>query len=362
MPGLVTPTSVPLFAGPLPDPTDRATYGVRGRALWAWETLSLAPGMNLLASQTEENAAFARQMAAQAASAANYLGLWEDQTGSALAGVSVSHEDLFWVLLQDVADITAEEPGVSIVWGVFDEAATAENTSFDDATADIEAQVGSPVTNVQVAIEALVTLLGGKVSRTSATGSILLPVGTTAQRDGPPVAGMDRWNTELNRGNGGRDTFNGVAWETTGWVIGSSVTLSGTQVDFTGIPAWVNEVEIPVRGLSTNGTSNGIFQLGTAVGFEATGYDSSGDGTSVTNGMLLYLSGASNTINGTAVFKRGPGTSWDYIFTGAQAGSGGIRSSTGFKTMTGEVTRIRLTTSGGSNTFDAGTAHMRWRK
>ncbi len=359
---LVTPTPVPLFAGQLADPADRGTYGSRGREFWSYEYQVLAPGLNLLASQTNENAAYAVQMAAQAASAAGFVGNWSAQTGAASMPYSVYHDGVFWVLLQDIPDVTAEEPGVSILWAQFDEGATAAATTFDDSTADIEGQVGSAVTNVQAAIEALVTLLGGKVSRTSATGSILMPVGTTAQRDGPPVAGMTRWNTELNRGNGAHDTFNGVAWETTGWVIGSSVTLSGTSVDFTGIPAWVNEVEISVRELSTNGTSNGIFQLGTAVGFEATGYSSSGDGTSITNGMLLSITASSNSINGTACFKRGPGLSWDYVFRGAGAGSGDLRSSVGFKTMTGEVTRIRLTTAGGANTFDAGTAHIRWRK
>lgn len=361
MPGLVTPTPVAAFAGQLPDPTDRASYGVRGRALWAWETLTLAPGINLLASQTQENAVFAQQMAAQAASAANYLGLWVDQTGAVLAGRSVYHSDVFWVLLQDLADITAEEPGVSIVWAQFDEASTAENTSFDDATADIEGEVGSPVTNVQEAIEALVTLLGGKVTRTSATGSILLPVGTTAQRDGPPVAGMTRWNTELNGGKGGIEAFNGVAWEALGWVTGATLTPSGASFDLTGIPAWVNEIKIPLRGLSTNGASNIIFQLGTAVGFEATGYDSGSNSVTSTSGFVLFVNSAGTTHTGVVTLQRGPGNSWDYTYQGMNVGGSAI-SAAGHKTLTGELTRIRLTTSGGTNTFDAGTVRIDWRK
>lgn len=49
--------------------------------------------------------------------------------------------------------------------------------------------------------------LASKVSRTSATGSAIMPAGTTAQRDGAPVPGYTRFNTTLDalevRKNGG---------------------------------------------------------------------------------------------------------------------------------------------------------------
>ena len=340
---------------PLPSLADRVSYGPRRREWLRWEHEDLTPGVQAFAANAYNNAAWAAQMAAQAASAANYLGLWDDQTGAALAGVSVYHDDVFWVLLQDVPDITAEEPGVSIVWAQFDEASTAANTSYDPATSGLTA------TELQAAVDELVVALGGKVSRTSATGSILLPVGSTAQRDGPPVAGMTRWNTELNGGKGGNDTFNGVVWETQGWVTGTTLTPSGATFDLTGIPAHVNEIKISLRGLSTNGASNILFQLGTAVGFEATGYDSGSNSVTSTSGFVLFVNSAGTTHTGVVTLQRGPGNSWDYSYQGMNVGGAGI-SAAGHKTMTGELTRIRLTTSGGTNTFDAGTVRIDWRK
>jgi len=47
----------------------------------------------------------------------NFVGKWSDQTGSASVPLSVFHQDQYWQLLQNVADITAEEPGVSSAWG-----------------------------------------------------------------------------------------------------------------------------------------------------------------------------------------------------------------------------------------------------
>jgi hypothetical protein len=57
------------------------------------------------------------------------------------------------------------------------------------------------------------------VYRTSATGSAGLPVGTTAQRDGSPVAGYIRLNSSLTKFEG----FNGTAWGP----LGGGATGSG---------------------------------------------------------------------------------------------------------------------------------------
>ena len=50
------------------------------------------------------------------------------------------------------------------------------------------------------------------VDQTSATGSAQLPSGTEAQRDGSPVAGMIRFNSETNQFEG----YNGTAWSSVG--------------------------------------------------------------------------------------------------------------------------------------------------
>jgi hypothetical protein len=92
-------------------------------------------------------------------------------------------------------------------------AAAAANASqvASTATGDVAA------TNVQAAITELDT---EKVPRTSTTGSAKLPVGTTAQRDGSPAAGMIRYNTTTSSFEG-----YGSAWG----AIGGGATGGGTD-------------------------------------------------------------------------------------------------------------------------------------
>jgi hypothetical protein len=51
-----------------------------------------------------------------AAAVAGFAGAWEDLTGPLSMPASVAHDDAFWILIQDVADVTAHEPGVSVAW------------------------------------------------------------------------------------------------------------------------------------------------------------------------------------------------------------------------------------------------------
>jgi hypothetical protein len=70
----------------------------------------------------------------------------------------------------------------------------------------------------------------------------------------------------------------------------SSLSASGTSIDFTSIPSWVKRITVMFSGLSTNGTSTRQVQLG-AGSIQTTGYNSvslrSGGTVSSTNGLLL---------------------------------------------------------------------------
>lgn len=60
------------------------------------------------------------------------------------------------------------------------------------------------------------TQLDAKTARTSPTGSAALPTGTTAQRDGTPLAGYFRFNSTLGVFEG----YNGTAWGGVGGATG----------------------------------------------------------------------------------------------------------------------------------------------
>ena len=69
------------------------------------------------ALRASESAATAKDSAQVAQSASNFVGEWVAQSGSASIPLSVYHDGRFWVLLQDVENISANEPSdLSTVW------------------------------------------------------------------------------------------------------------------------------------------------------------------------------------------------------------------------------------------------------
>lgn len=103
---------------------------------------------------------------------------------------------------------------------------------------------------------------------TSATGSIIIPTGTTAQRDASPAAGYFRWNTTLTTFEG----YTGSAWATVGasiqieelldvlplndWgSVASAFTVSDDWSTITTSPTVFNDWgQFDYRAISTAGT------------------------------------------------------------------------------------------------------------
>ena len=145
---------------------------------------------------------------------------------------------------------------------------------------------------------------------------------------------------------------------------GTSVTASGTSVDFTGIPSWVKRITVMLAGVSTNGTSIPQIQLGYSGGVEITGYvsgafTSNTNNSSSTTGFLLG-GGSSATFvrSGNAqIFLIGSNL-WSFSYSGGVTVSTSGDVSGGHKTTTGTLDRIRITTVNGTDTFDAGTINI----
>lgn len=149
----------------------------------------------------------------------------------------------------------------------------------------------------------------------------------------------------------------------------ASVSLSSTSVELsTTIPSWVREIEIPVNALSTNGTSSPILQLGSGTYTVASYAGNAGNynnasGTSVTsnstgfplanlgahNAGLLYYGSYTLTHMGSNVWQA------KGIF-GLGASGTNICHVVGTIALAGVLDRIRITTVGGTETFDGGTA------
>lgn len=146
----------------------------------------------------------------------------------------------------------------------------------------------------------------------------------------------------------------------------SKPTTSGTSVEFTDIPSWVNEVTFMWHLGSTSGTSPYLIQLGSTT-FQTTGYNSSGmiasGGGMNTLGstagfVLTQATAAANSVSGFATFKHMGGNVWVGTGSFALNASASNGFSAGGVTLSGALDRIRLTTVNGTDPLDAGTANI----
>jgi hypothetical protein len=150
-------------------------------------------------------------------------------------------------------------------------------------------------------------------------------------------------------------------------VSGTAVaTTSGTSIDFTGIPAEVRRITVIFAGVSTNGASTVLIQIGDSGGIETTGYVSTseyltggassgnnastigfvtavGDGATVRSGHMVITHIGSNLWVSSHTLKGSP----TYAYFGG-----------GDKTLSSTLDRIRLTTTNGTDTFDAGSINI----
>ena len=138
-------------------------------------------------------------------------------------------------------------------------------------------------------------------------------------------------------------------------------TTSGTSVDFTSIPSTVKRITVMFDAVSNSGGDEYIIQIGDAGGVETTAYvsqssDRGGDQTA-TNGFIISRGNLSSSVNyGTIIINNFSGNIWS-SFGNLSRGST-VASSTGSKTLSATLDRISITTTGGVNTFDAGSVNI----
>lgn len=145
-------------------------------------------------------------------------------------------------------------------------------------------------------------------------------------------------------------------------------TTSGTTKDFTSIPSWVTRITVILNGVSTNGTSPVIVQLGTSGGIEATSY--TGAAASLTNAGAVATSAfstgfmvgssvtAASTISGVATLVHLGSNVWVFSSATARGNEARVETAGGQKTMSNTVDQLRLTTVNGTDTFDLGNVNI----
>jgi hypothetical protein len=145
-------------------------------------------------------------------------------------------------------------------------------------------------------------------------------------------------------------------------------TTSGTEHDFTSIPAWVKKITLSFSGISLSGSAQLLVQLGDSGGVETTDYASNcitvtGAATSATDstsGFILVAGSSGDAFSGSITFTLMDVATNTWVASGShheEAGTRGMCSS-GRKALSATLDRLRLTTSNGTDTFDAGAVNV----
>jgi hypothetical protein len=144
--------------------------------------------------------------------------------------------------------------------------------------------------------------------------------------------------------------------------LATAQAASGTAVDFTSIPSWVKRITVMFSGVSTNGSSNPLIQIGagsvTTSGYTArSSYIASGSvsDNAYTTGFGIFGTAPSNTYIGNLILTNVSGNTW---VCSSVIGGTATWFSTGVVTLSGTLDRVRITTVGGTDTFDAGTINI----
>lgn len=149
-------------------------------------------------------------------------------------------------------------------------------------------------------------------------------------------------------------------------VAGTAVaSTSGTSLDFLSIPAWAKRITILFSGVSTNGTSNPLVQIGSG-SFTTTGYiaqgsiSSSTTGTAYTTGFGIASAVATNVIYGEMTLTLLGSNTWVCTFTAGLNANGTplTLTSGGNVALSGTLDRVRITTVNGTDAFDAGSVNV----
>ena len=181
---------------------------------------------------------------------------------------------------------------------------------------------------------------------------------------------------KLSRGNVGATTQDVLTIDASGLVAltqGRQMTLStvqtttsGTLKDFT-VPAWAKRITIMPAGVSTNGASYQIIQIGPLTTPEVTGYASnvSTNGlsnTALTTGFYLaYRGDAAAAVNGMLTLTLQNATTNTWVASGVTGyGTTNIDVSmlAGIKSLAGVLGVVRATTVNGTDAYDAGSINI----
>ena len=161
----------------------------------------------------------------------------------------------------------------------------------------------------------------------------------------------------------GAAATDGAALQQVGGTLQTPQSVSGTEIDFS-VSAWIKRITFQFVGVSTNGSDDYVVRLGGSGGFETSGYSGT-VANLTTSSSVATLSAGFNLVSGPSAVSVAHGqlilslenaANNTWVATGMLgfSNTGLVSFVGGSKSLSEALTQARLTTSGGTDTFDAG--------
>jgi hypothetical protein len=250
------------------------------------------------------------------------------------------------------------------------------NSAANQSTAGLQTQITAATNTANAAVvtantaNATANTANTTANGIAGTANTALTTANAAEATANGIAAtantaLSNSSTAVTTANAAVATANAAAQIVRGTAV---ATTSGTSVDFTGIPSWVKRLTVVFTTLSQSGSAYVLFQLGDSGGVETTGYTSTANflqgGTSSgtfssTAGIVLLTGSTPNQITGSVVFNNINSNTW--VATGMynyNNNTGITGYSAGDKTLSNTLDRIRITSTNGTDTFDAGLVNI----
>lgn len=199
---------------------------------------------------------------------------------------------------------------------------------------------GTPVVGLATALKSATTSVDVSAATAPSAGQVLKATSSTAAT----------WQAE------------------SGPTLGTPVPYNGLAViDFTGIPAGTKRVTVNTNALSTSGTSILCMQIGyqsppDSSGYVALAMEGVTPGAAATTNFPLErtIGAATGGRHGVAVLtlENASTNTWSLMSLSYGTNSPAIAVACGSKSLAGALDRIRITTQGGTDTFDAGEVNI----
>ena len=155
-----------------------------------------------------------------------------------------------------------------------------------------------------------------------------------------------------------------AALETGGPTLGTPVaSTAGTSIDFTSIPSGTKRITINFAGVSLSGTAQPLIQIGDSGGVETSGYlgastslAAAAVSQSYTAGFGIFAAAATNIFHGTLTLTLldSSANTWCAAGVFSTSNVAATYTSAGSKSLSATLDRVRITSSNGTDTFDAG--------